>query len=425
MKVFANRNDLGINDRLGNELISVGHNQIINIAVAFFTNSDVILKLLEQGCIVRLIVRLNEGTKPDELRKIYGKENLEIKYFTRETFHPKLYIVESYALYLGSSNLTKPGLSTNTELNLKIDYEDNSDIFDELSSLFDDYWVNAQPLSSEDLKKFESIITNHKSIVTEKNTCSTDILNEIGDYGINNVTILSDSKASEEKKEKDKLKQFIGDTKRSYGNYVNAFRIVESLYNETAERKWTDIPLRIEVDRFLWWLGQTQYKKEEWNIKTLYNNEKRREIIRTLKKDFLLDTKNFDEKSTENYFILNDKFRTKDDIVDLGEDELFEVLYMIYAFGTHAQYEGGKAGLKEEFYTRNTIEKIKETLIYLLHSSDDYILRLYQCIKGKYKLNLFGEHSVKELYGYINSDNNPIYNGRIQHSMSWLGFGIL
>lgn len=423
MRVFANRQDLGYNDRLQNEMFEICKNQTVYIAVAFFNDADFIKKLLSQNCVVKLIVRLNSGTSFTELERIHGKENLEIRYFTRTTFHPKLYIVGSYSVYVGSSNLSKGGLANNTEINLGFKSEENPDVFKELTDLFDYYWIRAKHLSSEELNIFKSIMKDKPG---EPPEFSRRITDELGDYGIDNTTLLQSGNDSKEQAEQQKLKEFINDFKRNYGNYVASFNIVREIYTETEERKWPNIPIRIEVDRFLWWLGEVKYKKEEWKIGQFYNKEKQREIINALKPEFLLETKRFKDDSIDNYFILNDKFGSKDQINSLSEDELFDLLYInIYAFGTHAQYEGGKDGLKVALYENNSIADIKKSLIYLLHGSDNYILRLYQCIKGKYSLKVFGEHSVKELYGYVNNEDNPTYNGRIQKSMSWLGFGIL
>ena len=80
--------------------------------------------------------------------------------------------------------------------------------------------------------------------------------------------------------------------------------------------------------------------------------------------------------------------------------------------------------LKKDFYNRNDFGKIKATIKYLLYGKDNYIERIFNCIYvDSYKLNYFGAAAVKELYGYMNKDDFPIYNGRIMKSMSYLGFG--
>ena len=423
MRVFANRNDLGYNDRLEYELQNVCKNQVVNISVAFFSNSHIILKLLEQGCIIKLLVRLNDGTSYDELRKIIGKDNIQIKFYTKETFHPKLYIVGDYSLYLGSANCTNAGLKTNTEISMRLDYEDNPDVFMELQEIFDDYWIHAQPLQSKDIDDFEKIMREKPG---DYYGYSSNVIKAIGEFGYANVTQLSDNKKTKEEHEQEKLLQFIGDTKREYLSFVDAFRKLEKYYSSTPERRWKDAPLRIEIDRFLWWIGETQYKKDEWKINTLYHSEKIQALVDELKVQFLKDdNKWLVLNGVSNFYELNTGMGTPNKLNSLSEDDLFELLCNIYSFHDSSQYHGGIEDLKKDFFSQNTIKEIKQSLNYLLFGTDDYIERLYHCMKGKYRLKSFGPHSVKELYGYINTENNPTYNGRIQKSLSWLGFGIL
>lgn len=51
---------------------------------------------------------------------------------------------------------------------------------------------------------------------------------------------------------KNKKIGFINSFKQNYHDYIRAFRKLESFYMQTLERKFPDIPLRIETDRFLW-----------------------------------------------------------------------------------------------------------------------------------------------------------------------------
>ena len=50
---------------------------------------------------------------------------------------------------------------------------------------------------------------------------------------------------------KDNKIEFINSFKRNYHNYIAAFRKLESFYMKFPGRKFPDIPLRIETDRFL------------------------------------------------------------------------------------------------------------------------------------------------------------------------------
>jgi len=61
-----------------------------------------------------------------------------------------------------------------------------------------------------------------------------------------------------------------------------------------------------------------------------------------------------------------------------------------------------------------------------LFGKGNYVERIFNAIyDSKYKLQVFGENSIKELFGNINNENIPTYNGRMQRSMQWLGFGNL
>ena len=64
----------------------------VYIAVAFFTESDVVNSILDNGCHVRMIVRLGFPTYPAALQQLIKKHNIEIRYYSDKSFHPKLYI---------------------------------------------------------------------------------------------------------------------------------------------------------------------------------------------------------------------------------------------------------------------------------------------------------------------------------------------
>ena len=88
----------------------------VKIAVAFFTDYKLIEEMLDNGCLIDLIVRLNDGTCPDALSRIYNKPNVRICYFTSTYFHPKLYLIPDVCAFVGSSNLTNYAMTTNNEI---------------------------------------------------------------------------------------------------------------------------------------------------------------------------------------------------------------------------------------------------------------------------------------------------------------------
>ena len=408
MLLITNRNNSVRNDRFEFYLHNACKNTHVNIAVAFFTDYKVIEKMLDNNCTIDMIVRLNDGTSPEALGRIYQKSGIRVRYFTSTHFHPKLYLIPHTTAFIGSSNLTNCALNTNNEINLQIDYEQDQYLFEELDELFKDYWTQAVPLDGDSLEKFEKCMTG-------RSPGYSDYSNIIGNVEFSNV---------QNENKKDKKKLFINDFKRNYLDYVKAFKQAEEYYMQTSKRRWENLPLRIELDRFLWWIGETQYSRDEWQINERYSDDKIRKLIIGLKPDFIKSDIKWLSHATENYEILNNSLDSTEKIDKLNNDNMFDILSNIYSFHDSLRYhKGGIETLKQDFYKVNDLDKIKETIKYLLFDKKNYIERLYDCIYGDYKLLEFGESSIKELYGYVNKEEYPIFNGRIRKSMEWLGFG--
>lgn len=410
MLLITNRNNIGKIDNMGYYLESVCKNTRVKIAVAFFTDYKFVEKLLDNGCSVDLIVRLNDGTSHDALQRIYKKDNVRVRYFTSRYFHPKLYLIPNVCAFVGSSNLTDSALTTNNEINLKIDAEEDAELFDELEQLFMEYWAQAIPLEADILQKFGQCVKG-------RGVGYGDFSRELGEVSFKNVV------GGIEKSKKD---SFIDEFSREYLSYVDAFRKLEKMYALTPERRWEDAPLRIEIDRFLWWIGETQYSGEEWDINEEYTAEKIADQVKNLKPQFLSsDIKWLYSPAINNYYELNEALGSETKIENSSADELFDALSNVYSFRDSRQWhKGGLDSLKKDFLSSNDLSKIKNTIKYLLYGKDSYIERISNCIfLDEYRLNHFGKNSIKELYGYMNKEELPIYNGRIMKSMSYLGFG--
>lgn len=409
MQLITNRNNIGRIDNMDHYLKMACKNTKVKIAVAFFTDYKLIESLLANGCSIDLICRLNDGTSPDALTRIYRKPNVRVSYFTSRYFHPKLYLIPNVCAFVGSSNLTNCAMTTNNEINLKIDVEEDAELFDELDQLFMEYWKQAMPLEQEKLNVFEKCMQGRAPGFA-------DYSKELGDISFKNVV---------GEAEKSKKENFIDDFKKKYLLYIEAFRKLERMYMTTDERRWLNAPLRIEVDRFLFWLGETQYSKEEWNINEEYSEQKIEAIVKSLKPDFLVCDIKYLCYATDNYFFLNDVLGTEQKIQEMNQDDLFDALCNVNSFHDARQWhKGGLEALKKDFYGSNEFNKIKSTLKYLIYGKDNYIERIFNCTySDDYKLNYFGAAAVKELYGYMNKDDFPIYNGRVMKSMSYLGFG--
>ena len=153
MKLFYNQE----NNKLSDALEVTARNKKILIAAAFFSNSDIIKKFIENGCTIKLIIRLNKGTSATELEKLIPfmeSQKIEIRFFSDEHFHPKFYIFETEKAFIGSSNLTNSGLNKNQEMNIQIE---EPELINELITVFNSYWTQAKLLTKEEIKKFKSI----------------------------------------------------------------------------------------------------------------------------------------------------------------------------------------------------------------------------------------------------------------------------
>ena len=91
-------------------------------------------------------------------------KKIEIKVYRKKKFHAKTYItharseVVGSAALVGSSNFTKPGLSDNIELNVRVLGREVED----LQTWFQDFWDDGEPCSDEIL----TVIQRHAKVYT-------------------------------------------------------------------------------------------------------------------------------------------------------------------------------------------------------------------------------------------------------------------
>lgn len=145
-----------------------------NISVAFITTSGVAciiekLKYLEENGIRGRILTSTylNFTQPEALSRLLQFKNLEVRIETRKAFHSKGYLFEikpnQYDLVLGSSNLTQSALTTNIELNVKLQSLSRADdlIVDYLAD-FEEQWESATAVNQEFIQGYESLYDLNK-----------------------------------------------------------------------------------------------------------------------------------------------------------------------------------------------------------------------------------------------------------------------
>jgi HKD family nuclease len=414
MKLYSNSNET----RLENRLNEICKDTDLYISVAFFWHSDFIFKSLENGCNIMLIVRLDFGTSPDELLKIINSNNpnINIRYYSCKTFHPKLYIIDNTCAIIGSSNLTHKGLYNNLELNIEI--EKDNPIFGDIKSEFYYEWENAGVLTKEKALEFKEIYDQNKNRLLDSQRL---FFLKMGEVLTPNIT--NDNK-------KNISKEIIENFRRKYQLYISAVNKLINIYTSVSDkRKYSEkIPLRMEIDRFLSWIKDSQYIGEAYKDRPILNEKEIIAEIVSLKNEFINFKGNEYYNNTERNFLkLNENLGSEEKIKTQPINNLVESLKLINAFHDQLRfYEGGLEFMVKEFLTKNDHDKIRNTLIYILFGKGDYVTRIFNSLYDpKYKLQAFGENSIKELFGNINNENIPTCNGRMQRSMQWLGFGNL
>ncbi len=399
-----------------------GKNTKVNIASAFFDNSELIKSFIKNGCIVNLIIRLGEGTSETRLKEIINLPNLSIRYFTSTNFHPKFYIFEKKLAFIGSSNLTNNGGTSNREVNVSIEYD--SEVYNFLREDFGYYWANATVLDEKTLDKYISFVKENgedrKAIDNNKKE-----FNKIFSDDSEKLFTVSIDKTLR----KNAINDYMEISKKEYQEFINQFRILEKIYIKTGKRKVSEeiLPLRLEIHQFFNWIRDRHCKgnsfqnsvKREMSDLEKFSKENIEEFIED-------DYKEFDDIIDNRFPIINSFFSDKLKIENASEQELKNVLSWIYSFHSrHRFFSGGFETLWNTFTTKNEIERIKKSLIYIFYGPEDFITRVAKFqLDEEYKLMEIGESCSKELFGWVNKENIPIYNKRTYIGMKWLGFDI-
>ena len=414
-KIFSNSN--ARKDHLRFVLDKLGRNTDVFIAVAFFTDARQIETMIDNGCTVRLIVRLGFPTSASSLGRILHKQDVHVRYYTGKDFHPKLYIFDSKAAFVGSSNLTDSGLTTNQELNISIDSEDP--VFEELKEIFDEYWQEALPLDDHKLRTYEAIIREYQLEQAEKQA-DRAIIDQIGKVVFPNI-----SRGGGHKKTQSTLLSEA--MLRRYQIFLSQFAHLRETYEAIGRRKVTDdaLPLRIEIDQFLYWIRvQKNYGDDHEQAPTRSGKELHDFLIEQIEEFLAEDFEVVQEVTEERYPMIKAKCNSEATIAAWSESDIAELVQYIHAFAARARYLGGEQSAHVAFLEENGIGRIRDTIQYLLYGRDPYTKRIARCIHDPdLRLRHFGESCVTELYGWVNNEDVPICNGTTLTAMQWLGYG--
>lgn len=410
-ELFTNSNKRG--DFLKYGLQKYAEDTEIFIAVAFLTDKNFIMDAIKNGCSVKLILRLCHIVNSNVLTDFINTGKVSIRFFTSQNFHPKLYIFGERIAFVGSSNLTSSGLISNQEINISIDSE--NPVFDTLQIVFNDYWNEAEVLTPEVLKKFESIPEN---VNREESNFNQRLIDTIGDFYYPDVVVKN--------KKKDEKGLFTSHFLRDYQEYLLKFDELKQIYTKVGIRKSNELPLRIEVDRFLSWVRESYAKGNSYETSPKKTLEEISSDAIPLIEEFINEhNEHFDLTVSERYPVLQRNFSSPEKIDKLTKKEIYDTLLNVNAFQDQFRFfQDGYENMEKEFLEANSEAQLKKTIKYLLFGSDEFQNRVANTVfEEEYKLNWFAKSSVKELLGLVNDKDIPTCNDRMLKSMQWLGFG--
>ncbi len=390
------------------------------VAVAFFTDEDAIQTMTESGCHVRLIVRLGFPTSSIALRKLMGNPNVDVRFFTNRSFHPKLYIFGDKLAFVGSANLTGAALLTNQEVAVSVDSEDTR--FAELSALFASYWDQSHVLTDSELEKYEQIQQKYKSLVAEMRKSEKEIKDAIGDVNFANIG------RGQQKKSQESL--FIDTYRKSYQESVAAFLKVRAVYESIGLRKADEslIPLRLEIDSFFSFVRDTFARKESWKEQPKgWDKQSEGRLRGHIQEWHKTERPYFNDTIVNvNYPLIQRVLSAPDSIQSSGLDEIIEAIVVLHSFHDRLRFfPGGLETLKLAFKEKNSVENVRNSLSYLLFGPGDIVERMCNLIyNSDYKLAEFGSANVQEMVGWVNREELPVVNGRTTKVLRFYGFDV-
>lgn len=419
MELLTNRNSRG--DFIRTSLINAAEEgEAAYIASAFFTDHEVLRQIGRRSQQVRLIVRLGFPTSPRALEDALNDPHVDVRYFTSESFHPKLYIFGDRCAYVGSANLTGQAMISNQEILVSLDAEDPR--FTELSGLFADYWSEARVLTPEILKDYKTVYAKHKEADAEVAKLDAAVEAAVGPVVFGNI--------DRGRKKETKENIFIEGFRKTYQEAVSAFNAIREQYAAYGKRKLSEevVPLRLEIDSFFSFVRDHIAVGETWREVPLGWTPERKESLRlalgrwhTLTWDHLEST-----IAHTNYPRLMRVFRSTETIEQASDDELFEALLTLHSFHDSLRFHnGGLLGLKKAFLESNDPAQLRRSLAYLVHGHGDLVGRMADLIySSSYKLNVFGRANVQELVGWHNNLELPVVNGRTTKILRFFGFDV-
>jgi hypothetical protein len=420
--VYANTAQTGFTQNFFNDMAPSAQTAVL--ACPFFTHYSPVETLTKRGCEVKLLVRLCDATDPKALRRALADPKVSVKYFTSRLFHAKFYIIDDIAL-VGSANLTDAGMNKNREVSVALRRGEDP-AFDPLPGLFDDLFAQADQLDLPAIQALEAVLA-------QRGQSFADMAFE---HDLTKLLPAADPESIEVGSGKrTRLRTFLQRFKVRYDGIDRALAEVEHQFEADGRRRpeFAEGDTSIEISRLLGWIRVVHGAGTLWDEQPSLDAPSRAMKLRGLidewhaSGDISSGDMIYTEKELGNIARIRENFASPDTIRNLSYEELFDTLQ-----GCHAFYEllrftkGSIEGLRVQFGQLNSLDRLKSSLIHLLHARDpiDPLARAYDLLYDPaYQLRRFKESCVMELLGWSDPSRRPV-NGRTIKALRYLGYEV-
>ena len=384
------------------------------IAAPYVTKVDTLIEAAKSGKRVDLIVGLNPVTSPKALAAVTSEPNIEVRYYCHHPFHAKIYVFDTAAM-LGSSNLTDGGLQANREATIMLNHEHDSDAIEELRSLFNELWQQAEVLTTDVLRRFTEEYNKLPQLNIE------DRLQRI-------VGVVEPPNINVDSRKHKPERIFLEGLRSRLSLYRNAFNEVTSVLaaNGLRRTELKGLGDANQAGRFLAWVRHTHAPGDDWESIPPRSQASRQDEILRLGREW---AKPRGDDIPQDYISsLNSVMKTFGSAQDMdiaSKDQLSEGLLSLHAFYDQRRFVKD-GNLKEEFWAKNEndTEKIRNSLKELIHGTGDFVARLHDFLySSPRQVKRFGIACALELYGATKSDY-PSINGRVVKGLRYLGFNV-
>ncbi|MGA2624233.1 MAG: phospholipase D-like domain-containing protein [Bacteroidota bacterium] len=374
----------------------------VRLAVAYFSDNELVDEWLQQRLKMALLVALQPPTNPEILKRLLPLplSKIEVKFF-HSNFHSKLYLFykesKPFAALVGSSNFTGGGLASNLETNV---YLTASEHISPLETQFNEMWAIAASLSPQDVNTYRAFYNKTKAA---RDNLSAKHRNFESRY-------LSPRLNGQRSKP---IKEAI--------NYFTFWKCVDEVIDavrSVSAKEWPTVRPYLTVDHFWHWVVKV------WDRSDL----KRIQSDAAFRKSALPNLfKRYSEWDKTNTYHTMDMKHTAKRLYDilkpgrihrLTKGQAMEIYASLHSGGMRTQ----RFRADRKFAQENSLDKLRDSLNYLLWSSDDIAVRITAIlVNPKYKLKHFGSSNAQELLGWVHSEL-PLRNDKADNAVELLGY---